>query len=137
MSDEIKQGILDILTRKSGRGARIAGYFNFSLDNDDKKIPQRQIDKALKALVEEGNLVTLKGHEIPWNFYDKRPASTYYMTPEYREAQLKDLAEAAENRRLQKAADEADLTMRQLHPKEWDALKAKFYKEIKDKEYKG
>lgn len=122
MSDEIKQGILDILTPKSGRGARTAGYFNFSLDNDDKKIPQRQIDKALKALVEEGKVVTFKGHEIPWNFLDKRPTSTYYMTPEYREAQLKEVAGRAKKRLEELAADAADLAMRAKYPADYRKL---------------
>ena len=58
-------------------------------------------------------------------------------SPDHLDAKLKEVAEAVDDRRRQRAADLADIAMRQRYPKEWDALKDQFYKELVEKEYRG
>lgn len=139
MSEEIRELVLESLTPKHeyGRNARSSGWIKWDLERDGRRVPIGQIEKALKALLESGEVVALKGHEITWHFHDKRAATTYYMTPDYRDAKLKEVAEAVDDRRRQRAADLADIAMRQRYPKEWDALKDQFYKELVEKEYRG
>jgi hypothetical protein len=132
MTEDLSQDVLDALAEQAvskwNTAPRTTGWLKWKLAFSHINASEGRIKKALEPLLESGAVVAARGSDVPWRFHGKLATSTYYMTAEFQAAKLKEVADAAEARRWEKAADEADLAMRQLHPAEWDALKAKFYK---------
>jgi hypothetical protein len=131
MTDDLTQTVLDALADQSrsawNAAPRTAGWLAWKIGMDGLHVSEARVKKALAPLVESGAVVAAKGLDIPWGFHGKLTSATYYMTPELQAAELKVVADAADARRWEKAADEADLALRQRFPVEWRSLQKQFY----------
>ena len=124
MNDEITAAIWELLTGEKARPLTKPGVIRGVWDITGANTPT-QVGNALGELVASGELVAVQGSDIPWAIPNKR-AGTYYLGVAVWQRELKEIADAKaaklRQRLEERAADEADLAMRSLHPVEWRRL---------------